>query len=246
MQTDHRHLATRGFALALWLVASISFAAEEAHPGVVKLQQVTPAFPRDADVQLEGMIDVQKRLADVVVDLKYASTDNFMGVDVYGGLRSCFLVPPAADKLAIAHEWLKKRAPELTFLMWDCARPRRVQRVMWDVVKNTPSRHYVADPNTKTGSIHNYGCAVDISLWDLQKNAPLDMGTPYDHFGKRAEPRHEVRLLQEKQLTSTQVANRLLLREVMLRAGFHVIPNEWWHFNCESNRVARDRFQALP
>ena len=232
------------FFLAL---ASSALMAEEVHPGITKLKAVTPAYPRDAEVSLPGMVDVQNRFPDdVIVDLKYASADNFMGVDVYGGLRRCFLAPEAMEKLSRARQILAERAPGWTFVMWDCARPRRVQHVMWNVVKNTPSQNYVANPNTKTGSIHNYGCAIDMSLWDVSKNMPVDMGTSYDHFGKRAEPRHELRLLKEGRLNSTQVANRLLLREVMLRAGFHVIPNEWWHFNCETNRVARKKFRAVP
>ena len=234
-----------GFLL-LCVVVSAAALAEESHPGVRKLKSVTPAYPPDVDVTLPGMVDVQAGLPDVMVDLKYASRDNFMGVDVYGGLRRCFLVPAAMKKLARARQILAERAPGYTFVMWDCARPRRVQHVMWDVVKDTPSQNYVANPNTKTGSIHNYGCAVDMSLWELEKAAPVDMGTNYDHFGKRAEPRHELRLLKKGGLTPEQVANRLLLREVMLRAGFHVIPNEWWHFNCETNRVARKKFTAVP
>lgn len=219
--------------------------ADEAHPGVKPLGQVEPAYPRDQDVKLEGLVEVKERVPEAVVDLKYASADNFMKADVYGGLRRCFLVPDAADKLARAHAILKERAPKLTFVMWDCARPRRVQKIMWDVVKDTPSRHYVANPYTKTGSIHNYGCAADMSLWDTEKGAPVDMGTPYDFFGKLAEPRHELRFWKEGRLSSEQLANRLLLREVMLRAGFLVIPNEWWHFNCFDNATVRRRFPII-
>ena len=219
--------------------------ADEAHPGVKPLEKVEPAYPRDQDVRLQGLVEVKERIPDVRVDLKYASTDNFMKADVYGGLRRCFLVEDAVQKLAKAHEILKQRAPSLTFVMWDCARPRRVQKIMWDVVKDTPSRHYVANPYTKTGSIHNYGCAADMSLWDTEKNAPLDMGTPYDFFGKLAEPRHELTFWKDGKLTSEQLANRLLLREVMLRAGFRLIPNEWWHFNCFDNATVRRRYTVI-
>lgn len=221
---------------------SLAARAEEAHPGVVPLKHVKPAFPLGEDVTLPGLVDVQARLPGVVVDLKYASRDNFMGQDVYGGLRRCFLVAEAADKLAAAHALLQQRAPMLTFVLWDCARPRRVQRIMWDLVKDTPSRSYVANPHTKTGSIHNYGCAADMSLWDEAKGAPVDMGTPYDFFGKLAEPRHELTFLKQGKLSAEQLANRLLLREVMLRAGFLVIPNEWWHFNCFDNATVRRRY----
>jgi D-alanyl-D-alanine dipeptidase len=220
--------------------------AQEAHPGVRAVAaDVKPAYPPDEDPQLPGTVDVTSRIDGVVVDLKYRSTDNFMKRDVYGGLRRCFLVPEAADKLARAHALLQKRDPDLTFVMWDCARPRRVQRVMWDVVKGTPSQSYVANPNTRTGSIHNYGCAVDMSLYSRSKKAPVDMGTPYDFFGRLAQPRHELNFWKEGKLTGEQLANRLLLREVMLRSGFHLLRNEWWHFNCASNSHVRRTYKII-
>lgn len=239
-----RMLLQMGFLVAS-MVPTQPLYAEDAHPGVTPLRHVEPAFPRDQDVQLPGMVDVTSVIPDVVVDLKYGSADNFMGVDVYGGLRRCFLAPAAAEKLAKARRWLETRAPGLTFVMWDCARPRRVQRIMWSLVEHTPSRHYVANPNTRTGSIHNYGCAADMSLWDTTTGQPVDMGTPYDYFGKLAEPRHELRFWKEGKLSSEQLANRLLLREVMLRAGFAIIANEWWHFNAFDNQTVRRSFAII-
>lgn len=71
------------------------------------------------------------------------------------------------------------------------------------------------------------------------------MGTAYDFFGKAAEPRHEVDLWKEGTLTSTQFANRLLLREVMLRAGFRILGHEWWHFDCASSDQARKKYRVI-
>jgi D-alanyl-D-alanine dipeptidase len=228
------------------ILAPLPAHADEAHPGVRAVAaDVQPAYPAEEDPQLPGTVDVGARLPEAVVDLKYRSTDNFMKRDVYGGLRRCFLVEEAADKLVAAHTLLQERAPGLTFVMWDCARPRRVQRVMWDVVKGTPSQSYVANPNTRTGSIHNYGCAIDMSLWDTKTKAPVDMGTGYDHFGKLAEPRHELNFHKSGKLTSEQLANRLLLREVMLRTGWHILRNEWWHFNCNSNSHVRKTYSII-
>jgi D-alanyl-D-alanine dipeptidase len=234
----------------LSLVLSFSIVApalaEEAHPGVRAVaDSVKPAYPADEDPQLEGTVDVSAKIPEAVVDLKYRSTDNFMKKDVYGGLRRCFLVPKAADMLAEAHTLLKERAPHLTFVLWDCARPRSVQKVMWEVVKGTKSQSYVANPHTRTGSIHNYGCAIDMSLWDTKAKAPVDMGTPYDFFGRKAEPRHELNFYKDGKLTSEQLANRLLLREVMLRTGFVILRNEWWHFNCGSNSYVRKTYKII-
>jgi zinc D-Ala-D-Ala dipeptidase len=205
----------------------------------------SPAFPVGEDVTLPGLVDVTSKVSDAHVELKYATADNFMKRDVYGGLKRCFLVEDAAAMLAKARDILRERAPELTFVMYDCARPRRVQLVMWDVVKGTAEQGYVANPHKPPGSIHNLGCAVDMSLWDPKANKEVDMGTPYDFFGKAAHPQHEAQLWKDGVLTSEQLANRLLLREVMLRAGFRILAHEWWHFDCASGTDARKRFKVI-
>jgi zinc D-Ala-D-Ala dipeptidase len=191
------------------------------------------------------LVDVGEKIPGVHVEMKYSTTDNFMKRDVYGDLDTCFLVTDAAEMLAKAHTLLKQRAPDVTFALYDCARPKKVQYIMWDVVKGTPQQGYVANPHTPPGSVHNLGCAVDLSLWDTKKNAPLDMGTPYDFFGKAAHPRHEVELWKEGKLSSEQYANRLLLREVMLRAGFNILPHEWWHFDCAPATEARKKYKVI-
>jgi zinc D-Ala-D-Ala dipeptidase len=204
-----------------------------------------PAFPKGTDATLPGLVDVATVIPDARVELKYATADNFMGRDVYGGLTRCFLVDDAARMLAQARAVLQERAPGTTFVLYDCARPRRVQLVMWDLVKGTKSQGYVADPTKPPGSVHNTGCAVDMSLWDAATGKPLDMGTPYDFFGKAAEPRHEIELWKKGDLTSAQYANRLLLREVMLRAGFRVLGHEWWHFDCAEGSIARKKYPLV-
>lgn len=209
------------------------------------LPEAEPAFPVGQDVVLPGLVDVISKVGDARVELKYATADNFMKRDVYGGLKRCFLVDEAARMLAGARAILQERAPQLTFVMYDCARPRRVQLLMWDVVKGTKNQGYVANPHQPPGSIHNLGCAVDMSLWDTAANAPVDMGTPYDFFGKAAEPRHEVELWKDGTLSSAQLANRLLLREVMLRAGFRILGHEWWHFDCASGAEARKKYRVI-
>ncbi|MFZ9887771.1 MAG: M15 family metallopeptidase [Myxococcota bacterium] len=220
--------------------------AAEGHPGVRPVDaSVQPAFAPDEDPHFPGLVDVGAKLPTAVVDLKYRSTDNFMKRNVYGGLRRCFLVEQAALMLERAQRLLEQRAPHLTFVLWDCARPRRVQKIMWEAVKGTPSQHYVANPYTRTGSIHNYGCAVDLGLYDRQQGTVVDMGTPYDYFGRLAEPRHEISFWKEGTLSSEQWSNRLLLREVMLRSGFLMIPNEWWHFNCAPNDVVRRTYSVI-
>jgi zinc D-Ala-D-Ala dipeptidase len=197
------------------------------------------------DAAALGLVDVGAKLP-VRVELKYATPDNFMKRDVYGDFKQCLLVDDAFAMLDKAHTALQQRAPGLTFVMYDCARPRSVQLIMWDVVKGTPQAGYVANPHKPPGSVHNTGCAVDLSLWDTKANAPLDMGTPYDFFGALAEPRREADLFKEGKLTNEQLANRLLLREVMVRAGFRILPHEWWHFDCRPGSEARKKYPVIP
>jgi D-alanyl-D-alanine dipeptidase len=204
----------------------------------------TTAFPPGSDAVLPGLVDVGAALP-VRVELKYATTDNFMHRDVYGGLKRCFLVDDAARMLRGALTELQRAHPSWTFVMYDCARPRRVQLIMWDVVKGTPQQGYVANPHKPPGSVHNTGCAVDLSAWDTATNAPVDMGTPYDFFGARAEPRHELAQWKTGALSSTQLANRLALREAMLRAGWRLLPHEWWHFDCAEGGAARRRYATI-
>ena len=196
-------------------------------------------------MRISGLVDVAAVVPGVRVELKYGTTDNFMHRDVYGGLKRCFLVEPATQMLSAAHINLQAAHPSWTFVMYDCARPRRVQLIMWDVVKDTPQRGYVANPHKPPGSIHNTGCAVDLSIWDTATNSAVDMGTPYDFFGKKAHPAKEVELWKSGELTSLQLANRLALREAMLRAGWRILGHEWWHFDCAAGGEARKRFAVI-
>ena len=189
-----------------------------------------------------GLVNVQSLDSTIRVDLKYAGVNNFMGEDVYEGLVKCFLRPEAAAKLAHSNKLLKKIRPDLSLLVVDGLRPRRVQKIMWNLVKGTSMQNYVANP--RWGSMHNYGCAVDITIIDNNGNR-LDMGTPVDYFGILAQIRHENEFLKSGKLTPEQIANRLLLRRVMTEAGFQTIPVEWWHFNAFSKKYVRKNYSII-
>ena len=192
---------------------------------------------------LAGLVDVQSLDPSIMVKLKYASKDNFLHQNVYGGLRNCYLQPEAAEKLVDASKRLQDENPNLRLLVYDAVRPRSVQFAMWRVVKGTPQQSYVASP--KNGSVHNFGAAVDLTLATKEGKA-LDMGTPFDYFGKKAQPRYEDALLASGELTAAQVDNRKLLRGIMTASGFSIIRNEWWHFNAFSGAESRKRFKAIP
>lgn len=191
-----------------------------------------------------GLVDASRIAPGLQVELKYATKDNFTKINLYGDFKTCYLVREAAEMLRKAQENLSAYNPDLSLKAYDCLRPRRVQRVMWNKVKGTPMQSYVANPYTKTASIHNYGCAVDVTL-SRKDGRPLDMGTDFDFFGKASQPRHEIKSFKAGKLTGEQYANRLLLREVMVRAGFIPISNEWWHFNCAAPREVRRRYKII-
>lgn len=190
-----------------------------------------------------GLVNVQSLDPSILVELKYASKDNFLKKNVYGGLRRCYMQPEAADKLAKASAILQEQRPDLRLLVYDAVRPRSVQFAMWRIVKGTSQQSYVASPTS--GSVHNFGAAVDLTLAD-KTGQPLDMGTVFDFFGKKAQPRYENQFLASGELTQEQVDNRLLLRNVMIDAGFSIIRNEWWHFNAFPAAESRKRFKPVP
>lgn len=189
-----------------------------------------------------GLQDVQELDASIQVRLKYASTDNFMDVNVYGKLNQCFLQKEVAEMLAQAQVFLKEKHANLSLIVFDGVRPRSVQKQMWEIVKGTPMQPYVAPP--WPGSMHNHGAAVDVGLVD-STGCLLDMGTSFDHLGPLAQPRYEQQFLKEGKLTIEQLQNRWLLRKVMKQAGFRVILSEWWHFNAFSKEATRAKYEVV-
>ena len=165
----------------------------------------------------------------VRIDLRYATTNNFLGVNVYGTFHTAYLHHEAAAKLRKAAALLQQVKPGWSLLVLDALRPRSVQRIFWAKVVGTPQQMYVADP--EQGSIHNYGFAVDITLAD-SSGKEVDMGTPFDSFDPLAQPQLEEKFLIAGKLTPAQIANRQLLRDAMTKAGFIQLPVEWWHYDA--------------
>ncbi|WP_460941933.1 M15 family metallopeptidase [Spirosoma daeguense] len=193
----------------------------------------------------QGLVDVQKVDPSILVELKYSTTDNFVGKDVYGDLTRAYMQPMAAKKLAAASNYLQEHHPDLRLLVYDAARPRSAQWNLWNALpelSENERRKYVADP--RQGSIHNYGCAVDLTV-ATKDGKPLDMGTKYDFFGELAYPSKEQELLKAGKLTQKQLDNRLILRTAMRQGGFSSIEYEWWHFNALSREKAKMAFRIV-
>lgn len=157
-----------------------------------------------------------------LLDLKYATEDNFVGHVIYDCAR-CFLRPDAARALTQMNEELKKLGIQVK--LFDCYRPLAVQWELWEEV---PDPQYVADP--KKGSMHNRGQAIDVTLVDIESGEALDMGTDFDFFGKRAY--HST----TPELSSEIQKNRSLLKSTMEKHGFLPIRTEWWHYSYRASQ----------
>lgn len=175
----------------------------------------------------------------VTVDMVYATTKNFMNENMYMTFQRAWLHRQAYEKFMEAKSILKTKVGGCKFLIYDALRPWRFQVAMFARVKGTLHEPYIANPDR--GSLHNYGLAIDLTLID-SNGMPLDMGSGFDEFSEISQPQLEPELLKLGRLTPKQIENRLLLRETMSRAGFEVIPNEWWHFNSctleEAKKIA--------
>ena len=149
------------------------------------------------------------------LDIKYATTDNFVKEQLYNCGR-CFLRPAVAKALLAAHRELEEK--DLGLKMFDCYRPRPIQQKLWDKV---PNASYVTPPSR--GSMHNRGLAVDVTIVD-KMGKELEMGTTYDFFGKEA---HHTHLDLPKKILD----NRKMLKALMFKYGFLHIRTEWWHYS---------------
>lgn len=200
--------------------------------------------PREslANVQADpNFVDLSK-VSGVVIDLRYASTNNLTGINLYGAFNRAFLRVEAAKKFSVAVDHLKALEPQYKFLVLDAARPRSVQKVLWNTMRAGHQRGYVADPSI--GSIHNYGMAIDLTIVDAH-GKELDMGTGFDSFDELSQPILEQRFLAEGRLSKTQIANRQLLRKVMQSAGFVRISKEWWHFEIPMSEQMRMQYKII-
>jgi D-alanyl-D-alanine dipeptidase len=156
--------------------------------------------------------------ASIHLDIRYATSNDFLGTPVYSQARA-FLQRPAAEALLRVQQKLKPLSYGL--LIHDAYRPWYVTKIFWDA---TPpeGKIFVADP--AQGSRHNRGCAVDLTLYDLSTGKPIEMPGTYDEMSPRSFPDYPGG-------TSLQRWHRDLLRRAMESEGFTVYEAEWWHFD---------------
>ena len=182
-----------------------------------------------------SLVELTKLDPTIRLDIRYATSQNFVGRPVYTQARA-FLQRPAAEALARVNQELRPLG--YTLLVFDGYRPWSVTKTFWDVTPKA-KRNFVANP--KKGSRHNRGCAVDLSLWDIAAGQEVPMPGAYDEMSPRSYVAYAGG-------TAEQRAKRDLLRSKMEQHGFKVIADEWWHFDYQdwkSYRIQNTPFEKL-
>jgi len=221
-------LAAAGPAAALVLLHPAPRADQR--PGIFRITPLRPV----AELRLEALaatppvekgpfrpvdlVELASLDPTILLDVRYATPDNFLSTPVYEEARA-FLQRPAAEALLRAHLALREKGHGL--LVHDAYRPWWVTKLFWDATP--PDRHdFVADP--AKGSRHNRGCAVDLTLYRLADGRSVEMPSLYDEMSERAYPGYAGGSPEQRAL-------RDLLRAAMEDEGFMVFESEWWHYD---------------
>lgn len=181
-----------------------------------------PTSASDKALADAGLVEVVVLDPEIRLDIKYATTDNFVKLKLYTSAR-CFLQRNVAQALSTANAALMKQGFRL--LVHDCYRPFSVQKIFWKLL---PDSRFVARPVEKNGkpvkgSRHNRGAAVDVTITALD-GSKLEMPTAYDAALELASP-------NSKHHTPGARKHLGILRKAMLDAGFSPIKTEWWHYD---------------
>lgn len=199
----------------------------------------------DSVLLLNNLVDVHSLNSIIWFDLKYTTTDNFMGIKLYDRINKPYLQKDVAERLSKCQDFLTEIDTSFHLLIYDAFRPVSIQEKMWKALDSIPSKErgkYVSNPLNK--SLHNFGAAVDLTICN-SKRIPLDMGAGFDEFKSIAHPNMENYYLSKGDLSIQQVNNRKLLRKVMQSQAFRNLPTEWWHFNACSRTNALLKYDAL-
>lgn len=176
------------------------------------------------DFRKPDLVDLSTLDPSIHFDIRYASTNDFLGEPVYSEAKA-YLQRPAAEALLRADRKLKAQGYGL--LIHDAYRPWYVTKIFWDATPDD-KKIFVADP--KDGSRHNRGCAIDMSLYDLKTGKPVSMTGVYDEMSERSYPFYPGG-------TSLERWHRNILRHAMESEGFTVYEFEWWHFDYKDWRL---------
>ena len=230
------------FALALVFAASHAdepkfFHIDPVRPVAELLPIALAAKPpvESGEFHPSDLVELTALDPTIKLDIRYATTRNFLGTPVYAQARA-FLQRPAAEALARVSASL--RTEGFGLLVHDAYRPWYVTKIFWDATP--PAKHeFVADP--AAGSRHNRGCAVDLTLYTLADGKPVEMPSLYDEMSERAYPNYAGGPEQPRRL-------RELLRRHMEAEGFSVYQSEWWHYDYrdwKNYAIQNRRFEEI-
>jgi len=187
-------------------------------PELMKEALAAQPPPESGEFRQTDLVELTKLDPTIRLEIRYATTNNFLGTVFYSEARA-FMQRPAAEAVVRANRKLRDQGYGL--LIHDAYRPWYVTKVFWDATPDD-KKVFVADP--AKGSRHNRGCAVDLTLYDLNTKKPVEMVSTYDETTDRAYPEYPGG-------TSLQRWHRKLLRDAMEAEGFTVYEAEWWHFD---------------
>ena len=193
-------------------------------------------MPKEKGDFLEpDLVELVKLDSTIKLDIRYATSNNFLGRPVYKEGRA-FLQRPAAEALTRANRRLREKGYGL--LVFDGYRPWSVTKIFWDFTPQDKKR-FVADPSQ--GSRHNRGCAVDLTLYDMPSGREVEMPSGYDEMTERAYPNYSGGTEEQRRMRET-------LREAMESEGFTVYEFEWWHFDYKDWKqypIGNQPFESL-
>jgi len=207
---------TRRFLVALVVVVSAT--GWGAHASA----DVPPLSP---EARAAGFVDVRSVVPAALIDLRYATPNNFTHMPLYPADARCLVHESMAPGLVAAAKALAPQGEVLVF--WDCYRPHDVQVKMFDVV---PNPAWVAKPGAYARS-HEAGRSVDVTM--ARANHLVDMGTDFDDFSPRALA------FATNGVSADEQANRARLRAAMSAGGLSAYSGEWWHFDGPGAGVQR-------
>lgn len=182
--------------------------------------------PVSAQAGAAGFVDVRSAVPDAILDLRYATPNNFVGTPLYPPDARCLVHESLAPGLATAADSLRRQGRTLVF--WDCYRPHNVQVRMFQAV---PNPNWVARPGAFARS-HETGRSVDVTLTGPQGRL-ADMGTDFDDFSATALA------FAKDGISAKAAADRTVLRDAMGAGGLAPYAGEWWHFDGPGAGVQR-------
>jgi D-alanyl-D-alanine dipeptidase len=197
-----------------------SFRIEPLHPVAELRAEALKESPphEEGSFRKSDLVELIKLDPTIKLDIRYATTNNFLGTPLYTQARA-FLQRPAAEAVVRANHELRSQGFGL--IIHDGYRPWYVTEIFWNA---TPDDKKIFVANPAQGSRHNRGCAVDLSLYDLQTGKEVRMPSGYDEMTDHSFADYPGGSAEER-------SRRAVLRHVMEEQGFMVNPKEWWHFD---------------